>query len=372
MLDQKRVIDNFMEMVKISSPSKKERKMADYLTKALNDLGLEVHEDNAGKIQGGNCGNIVGFLKSNSKNKKTIFISSHMDTVVPCEAIFPIIENDIIKTDGTSVLGGDDKAGVAAILELLRVIKEDKLEHPNLLIIFTIAEEIGLLGAKAFEIEKYNVSYGLILDCIGEPGNVIVKGPTCASGKIKITGKAAHAGGEPEKGINALFVAAKAIVSLRAGRVDFETTANIGKITGGEASNIVMPELEMSYEVRSLSKEKLENLLKETLDIFEKVCKEEGAHFSHTIKKTVFGYELGSDEEVVKNIKRACEKLSLPFVQTSTPGASDANVYNTKNIPTLNLAIGMSKVHTVEEFISIKDLISNANILIEFIKGYKE
>jgi len=372
MLDQKRVIDNFIEMVKISSPSKKERKMADYLAKVLNDLGLEVSEDNAGEIQDGNCGNIIGLLKSNSKNKKTIFLSAHMDTVVPCEVINPKIENDIIKTDGTSVLGGDDKAGIVAILELLRVIKEDKLEHPNLLIVFTIAEEIGLLGANSFEIEKYNVSYGIILDCSGAPGKVIVKAPSIAQGKLQITGKAAHAGIEPQKGINALVVAAKAISTLRLGKVDFETTANLGTINGGEAYNIVMPELEISYEARSQNKDKLDALLKETFDIFTKTCKKEGASFEHSVKIVVDGFMLDENEEVVQNIKRACKNLSLPYEQIETSGASDANVYNFKNIPTLNLAIGMSKVHTVEEFISIKDLTLNAKILIEFIKDYKE
>ncbi len=375
MLDQKRVINNFMEMVRISSPSKKERKMADYLTKVLSDLGLEVSEDNAGKIQGGDCGNIIGFLKSNSKTKKTkktIFLSAHMDTVVPCEAIFPKIEDDIIKTDGTSVLGGDDKAGIVAILELLRVIKEDKLEHPNLLIIFTIAEEIGLLGANSFEIEKYNVSYGIILDCSGSPGKVIVKAPSIAQGKLKITGKAAHAGIEPQKGINALVVASKAISALQLGKVDFETTANLGTINGGEAYNIVMPELEISYEARSQDKNKLDALLKETFDIFEKTCKKVGASFEHSVKIVVDGFMIDENEEVVQKVKQACENLSLPYEQIETSGASDANVYNHKNIPTLNLAIGMSKVHTVEEFISIKDLISNAKILIEFIKVYKE
>ncbi len=372
MVNQKRVVDNFIEMVKISSPSKKERKMADYLTKVLNGLGLEVSEDNAGEIIGGDCGNITGFLKSNSKNKKTILLSAHMDTVVPCEAIFPKIENDIIKTDGTSVLGGDDKAGVAAILELLRVIKEDKLEHPNLLIIFSIAEEMGLLGANVFDISKYNIRYGIVLDNASKPGRIVVEASSLAHGKLRITGKAAHAGLAPEKGINAFLVASKAVGALRLGKVDFETTANIGAVHGGEAYNIVMPELEMLYEARSQNKQKLDELLKETFDIFEKACKDEGAKFTHDVKIIANSFALDENEEIIESIQKIMKKLSLPFEKTKSSGVSDANIYNNKNIPTINMAIGTSKVHTVEEFISIEDLVMDAKILVEFIKNYED
>jgi len=368
MLNQKRIVDNFIEMVKISSPSKKERKMADYLTKVLTGLGLEVSEDDAGEVQGGNCGNIVGILKSNSKNKETILLSAHMDTVVPCEVINPKIENGIIKTDGTSVLGGDDKAGIAAILELLKVIKEDKLSHPTLLVVFSIAEEIGLLGANAFDIEKYNVSFGLVLDNPDNPGKAVVKASALAQGKLKVIGKAAHAGIEPEKGINALVVAAKAIGSLRLGKVDFETTVNLGTINGGEAYNIVLPELEISYEARSQSKEKLDNLLEETFEIFEKSCKESGASFEHDIKLVANTFALEESEEVIQKMKKISKKMSLPYEGLKSSGLSDANIYSAKGIPTINLAVGMSKIHTVEEFIAIKDLSLSAEFLIEFIK----
>jgi len=241
-----------------------------------------------------------------------------------------------------------------------------------LLVVFTIAEEIGLRGAKVLDIEKYNVSYGIILDCSGEPGKVTIEASSAGASKLILTGKVAHAGLEPQKGVNALVLASKAIVSLRLGKIDFETTANIGMINGGEAYNIVMPDLEMAYEARSQNKEKLDILLKETFGIFEKVCKEEGGSFSHDVKITVNGFKLDENKEVIKRIKTACKKLALPYEQIKTSGASDANVYNFKNIPTLNLAIGMGKVHTVDEFMSIKDLLANAKILIEFIKGYKE
>ena len=199
MIKKDRLVENFLDMVKISSPSKNERAMGDYLLKILKELGLEVREDNAGELNGGNCGNIIGILRA--PGKKRLLFSAHMDTVVPCEKVVPVIENDIIKSDGTSILGGDDKGGIAAIIEMLRVIKENNLDHPEIVVVFSMGEEIGLLGSKSFDINSYGVDFGFILDSSGKPGKIITKAPSAARGKITIIGKPAHAGISPENGI---------------------------------------------------------------------------------------------------------------------------------------------------------------------------
>lgn len=367
MVKESRIVENFLDMVKISSPSKNERQIGDYLIKVLEELGLEVTEDNAGEVNGGNCGNIIGLLKAEGK-KKYLF-SAHMDTVVPCEKVTPIIENGVIKSDGTSILGGDDKGGIAAIIEMLRVIKENNLEHPEIIVIFSMAEEIGLLGAKAFEIEKYGVDYGFILDSSGKPGKIITKAPSAARGTLKVIGKPAHAGIAPENGINALTVAAHAITKIKLGRIDAETTSNIGVVKGGQATNIVMPIVELEYEARSLSNEKLENLLKETFDIFENIAKEFGAQFENEVNVEYPGFVLEDDSEVIDIVKKACERIGIKAETAPSGGGSDTNIYNNKGVPSVNLAVGMTKVHTLEEYIEIKDLVDLAKILVEIVKG---
>ncbi|MGL5355365.1 MAG: M20/M25/M40 family metallo-hydrolase [Cetobacterium sp.] len=367
MIRETRLVDNFLDMVKISSPSKDERAMGDYLIKVLEELGLEVKEDNAGELNGGNCGNIIGVLKA--PGKKRILFSAHMDTVVPCEKVIPVIENGVIKSDGTSILGGDDKGGIASIIEMLRVIKENNLEHPEIVVVFSIAEEIGLLGSKSFDIDSYKVDFGFILDSSGKPGKIITKAPSAARGTIKIIGKPAHAGISPESGINALTVAAYAITKIKLGRVDLETTSNIGIVSGGQATNIVMPSVELDYEARSLSNEKLNLILEETHEIFKKVCEDFGAKLEWDINVEYPGFALEDSEEVVQIVEKACEKLGIVSETVSSGGGSDTNIYNSKGIPCVNLAVGMSKVHTLEEYIEIKDLVDLSKILIEIVKG---
>ncbi|MGL5917907.1 MAG: M20/M25/M40 family metallo-hydrolase [Cetobacterium sp.] len=367
MIREARLVENFLDMVKISSPSRDERVMGDYLIEVLKELGLDVEEDNAGELNNGNCGNIIGTLKS--PGKKRFLFSAHMDTVTPCKKIVPVVENGIIKSDGTSILGGDDKGGIASIIEMLRVIKENNLEHPEIVVIFSMGEEVGLLGAKSFDIKKYNIECGFILDSSGKPGRIITKAPSAARGTIKITGKPAHAGISPESGINALTVAAHAITKMKLGRIDSETTSNIGVVSGGQATNIVMPSIELEYEARSLSNEKLKTLLEETLLILEEVCNGFGAKVENDINIEYPGFVLDDNENVVQIVKKACQKLGIDSETVSSGGGSDTNIYNSKGVPCVNLAVGMSKVHTLEEYIEINDLVNLSKILVEIIKG---
>ena len=366
MVKENRLVQTFIDMASISSPSLKEREVGDYLLKALKELGMEAYEDNAGEVHSGNCGNIIGVLKA--PGKKKVLFSAHMDTVLPCDKITPIIENGIIKSDGTSVLGGDDKGGIAAILEMINVIKENKLDHPEIIVVFSIAEEIGLRGARVFDIEKYSPDYSFILDSSGKPGVAIVQAPYSAKGEMKIIGKPAHAGISPENGINALTVASHAITKIKLGRIDSETTSNIGIVRGGEAVNIVMPELSIMYEARSFQGEKLDNLLKETNDIFAATAKEFGAEFINDVKKGYDGFTLDPESEILKCFAKACANIGLESTQKSSGGGSDANVYNAKGFKAVNLAVGMSKVHTKEEFIEIKDMVDTAKLILEVSK----
>lgn len=366
-MNKERLIDNFIHMVKIASPSKDERQVADYLKQQLEELGMEVYEDDAGYKVGGNTGNIVGILKA--PGKKKVLLSAHMDTVLPCENINPVIDNGIIRTDGTTILGGDDKAGIADIIEAIRVIKEKDYDHPEIIVVFSICEELGLLGAKNFEIEKYSPDYSFILDSGGKAGVAIIQTPYSAKGEIVVIGKSAHAGIDPETGVNALTVAAHVITKLKLGRIDSETTSNIGMVRGGEAINIVMAEVTLKYEARSFSKEKLENLLKDTQEKFDKITKQFGANYEYNVDRGYPGYHLKDDEEIVSYFRKACEKMGIECITKSTGGGSDSNIYTGKGYKAMTIGVGMSKVHTKEEFIAIEDLYQTTELLIELLKG---
>jgi len=368
MIDRQRIIDNFLEMVKIPSPSLKERVIADYVKSQLEKIGLEVIEDNAGKSCNGNSGNIIGILKAKGSKKKKILFSAHMDTVSPCNKVVPIIENKIIKSDGNSILGGDDKAGIAAILEMLNQLKDNNLDHPDIIVVFSIAEEIGLLGARKLNIEKYAPDFGIIIDSGGKPGTVTIQAPFAAKGKIEIIGRSAHAGLEPENGINALVVASHAITKLRLGRVDENTTSNIGVAVGGTAVNIVMPSISMMYEARSFDGKFLDELLIETKTIFRDTAKKFGAEFKDNIVKGYDGFKIEEGSEILKILEDACKNIDIEYKPVKSGGGSDTNIYNEKGIPSINIGIGMSKVHTTDEFIKIEDMIGCTKLLLSIIE----
>lgn len=367
MVNQSRLVDSFIEMAKISSPSLKEREIATYLKAELEKLGLEVEEDNTGDKIGGNAGNIIGILRA--PGKKKILLSAHMDTVVPCDKITPIIKDGVISTDGTSVLGGDDKAGIAAIIEAIRMIKENNADHPEIIAVFSVAEEIGLLGAKHFELDKYKPDFAFITDSGGTPGTAVIQTPFAAKGEIEIIGKTAHAGLAPELGINALTVAAHAITKIKLGRIDKETTSNIGVIHGGQAVNIVMPNVSMMYEARSFSGETLDNLLDETFKIFEETADSFGAKFRHSVEKGYKGYKLEDNSEILQIFEKACNEAGVECKKVSSGGGCDANIYSGKGIVSVNMGIGMSKVHTTEEFIKIQDLVDSTKLLYGIVTG---
>lgn len=244
-----------MELIQIDSHSGKEGAIAKVLVKKLEEMGLEVTIDDAGVKAGGETGNVIAKLKG-TKNGPTILFSAHMDTVTPGEGVKPIVKDGVIYSDGTTVLGGDDKAGIAAILEGIRVIKENNIEHSDVEVVFSIWEEGGLFGAKYLDTSKISAEYGFVLDSGGAPGEIIIQ---AAQDKVnaKIIGKPAHAGVAPEEGVSAIMIAARAIDNMRLLRIDEETTANIGTISGGIATNIVAPEVTIKAEARSINEEKL-------------------------------------------------------------------------------------------------------------------
>jgi len=369
MINKQRLINEFLELVQIDSPSSKEGKVAEVLVKKLEEIGCEVLIDDAGVKAGGETGNVIATLKGNRLGKKLLF-SSHMDTVSPGVGIKPIIDeaNGIIKSDGTTVLGSDDKAGIAAVLESLRTIKENDIQHADIQVVFSIWEEGGLFGAKFLDYSKIDTDFAFVLDSGGAPGEIIIQAPAQDAIKVKITGKPAHAGLQPENGVSAIMVASRAIENMNLLRIDEETTANIGIVKGGIATNIVMPELEIEAEARSLSEEKLDAQTNHMIEIFKKSAKEFGAKIDIEVNRAYAPFTVESNDEIVELAKKAFSNMNIEGYTASTGGGSDTNILNKNGIKAVNLGIGMKNAHTLEEYIAIEDLVNSAIMVTEIIK----
>ncbi|MBS4020926.1 MAG: M20/M25/M40 family metallo-hydrolase [Dethiobacter sp.] len=367
MINRDRLVNEFMDIVRIDSLTKKERTMADFLKGKLGELGLEVSEDQAGEACGGEAGNVIGVLDGD-EGKTALMFLAHMDRVKPGEGVQPVLEGDVIKSDGKTVLGSDDGAGIAAILEMLRVIKENNVAHGRLEVVFTIAEEGGLFGAKGLDVEKLKARKGIVLDSTGEVGTVINRAPAQDEIVARVFGKASHAGVSPEKGINAIVVAAKAISRMKIGRIDEETTSNIGIIEGGKATNIVPDFVEVRGEARSRVEEKLVAATEGICREFIRAAEEENTRVELDVKRLYPAYYVQEDDELLKLVHRAGESAGLKIEVKPTGGGSDANIINGKGVTAVNLAVGNEEVHTVEEYIRASDMVKITELALKIVE----
>lgn len=370
MINRNRMVKEFIELVKIDSLSLRERQMADKVKEILASMGYQVEEDDAGQKIGGNCGNLICRVKG-TKAVPTAMVMAHLDTVTPGINKKPVLDGDFIKSDGTTILGGDDLAGVECILETLRVLKEQEIEHGDLEIVFTVAEEIGLMGSKNLDYDKFKAKYSFVFDGGGPIGVAAITAPSQNKIDIFIKGKAAHAGMEPEKGISAITVASKAISQMKLGRIDDETTANIGIITGGLATNIVCEVVEIKAEARSRNPKKLEEQTQHMKECFENVAEEMGARVEFMSQLEYPSYNISPDAEIIDILRAAAKNTGLELVLEATGGGSDTNIVNGKGIQAVDLSIGMDKVHSVDEQINIIDMIKAASFLVNILKETK-
>lgn len=367
MVNKERLVQSFLEIVQVNSQTKNERAMADYLIGKLQELGLTVTEDQAGETIGGTAGNVIGVLEGQA-DKPALLFSAHMDRVTPGENIKPVVEGDIIRSSGDTILAADDGAGLAAILEMLQIIKENELQHGRLEVVFTIAEEGGLNGSKGLDVDSLQAKLGIILDSTGDAGTVINQAPAQDGIVAKIYGKAAHAGVEPEKGTNAIVVAAKAISKMKIGRLDEETTANMGIITGGQATNIVPDYVEVHGEVRSLVDGKLEKATEAIVNTFVETAALENARVELEVNRLYSAYHIKEDHKLLQMVKKAGETLNLPINIQSTGGGSDANIFNGKGISCINIGIGYDEVHTVNEYLKIPELVKATALTVKIVE----
>lgn len=372
MVNQDRLIEEFMELVKIDSPSGCERQIADVLIKKLKQLGLSVYEDGAGKKVGTETGNLIARLPGNTPGVPVLMFCAHMDTVQPGKNVQPVIKDDTIYSAGDTILGADNKAGIAAILEALRVIDENNIPHGELVIVFTIWEEGGLVGSRNIELERIKADMGIVLDSDGDPGTIIIRGPSQDKITATIKGKAAHAGINPQDGINAIQVASIAISKMKLGRIDDETTANIGIISGGKAINIVPDTTTIYGEARSMNPQKRAAQTESMCAALREAAEQAGATVEIQTETLYPDINLDKNEPVVQLAASAAGALGLKVNLTSTGGGSDANIFNHYGIPTVNLGIGMKQVHTTSEYITISNLVANSRYIAEIIRKATE
>lgn len=362
MVNEERLLREFLELVQIDSVSGQERQICDRLKEKLAALGLQVTEDAAAQKEPESAGNIIAHLPGTGTGPHLLFCA-HMDTVEPGRGIEPVIGPDgVIRSGGETILAADDKAGIAAILEALRGMTAEKINHGGLTLLFTVGEEIGLLGAKALS-PSLRADMGFVLDATGKPGEIIVRAPSQDKIVATVHGRAAHAGVNPEAGINAIVVAARAIAAMPLGRIDQETTANIGIIRGGKAVNIVPDNAYLEGEVRSLRSTRRAEHTALLCRILEETAQAAGATVDVHVELLYEGFDLSPSEPVVRVAQEAARRCGLQPVLAQSGGGSDANILNARGIPTVNLATGMEKVHTTEEQIAVADLVSLARLV---------
>ena len=349
MLDKDRLVTTFCDIVQIDSPSGEEEEVAQDLTRRLTALGFTIARDAHGN------------LLASEEGSDPLMLSAHMDTVEPGRGIKPRIVGDEVHTDGTTILGGDCKAGIAAILEALESIREDGARRIPVQLVFTRGEEIGLVGAWNLDFSLVQARQAVVFDGNGPVNTVITASPSYVGFDVHVTGRAAHAGVEPEKGLNAIRIAADIIGRLPQGRLDDETTINVGLISGGSVRNAVPEEAAFSGEFRSRNTETLELLRLQVEDALSKARDDyKEAKIVGDLKVQFHTYHLPSDHVMVQRATGVLGDLGLRPNLQPTGGGTDANVFNRHGIPAVVVGMSTNLMHTKSEYVDIPDLYDTA------------
>lgn len=371
MINSTRLGQTFTRLAQIDSVSRHEARIADELERMLKKMGAIVCFDDAKEKVGGDCSNLVAKFKGNKK-VAPLFLSGHMDTVEPGNNVKVLFSDGVFTSDGTTILGADDKSAIAIILEVLEVIRENDLPCPPLEIIFTVCEEIGLMGAKAFDFSLMESSFGYILDSTDTQG-IVTRAPAANKITAIIHGRAAHAGASPENGVNAIFAASRAIAGMTLGRVDFETTCNMGTICGGVATNIVPERVEIHGEARSLDPAKLEKVTQQIVDKFQDAAKElrgedDLPRAEVVVENDFLNTDIPEDHLVISLARKAAANLGRDLLPRTTGGGADANIFFGKGILAGVLGTGMTDVHTLKESIRLEDMVNCAELILEILR----
>ena len=374
MINRERLKKTFEALVTTDSVSGDERAVCRMLAEMFAGLGAEILIDDAGRQVGSNTGNLVARLPGDER-LDPLLLCAHMDTVTPGTGIVPVFKDGIFSSREDTILGADDKSAIAIIYETLKSLSETGANCCPVDVVFTICEEIGLMGAKYFDYGMLRASSGYVLDATDVTG-IVTRAPAANRLQFVIHGKDAHAGAHPEDGINAIAVAARAIARLNPGRVDEETTFNIGLIEGGRATNIVPDKVTVKGEARSRQDEKLARITDQVVAVFEETVAEaagqEGKNGLPAVEVTVNSdfksLNVPSDHRVVSTAVRAAANLGFAMSEKESGGGSDANIFAENGVMTGILGTGMRDMHTVRETVGLEDMARAAELLREIIR----
>jgi tripeptide aminopeptidase len=366
--DNPRLLDTFLTLVRFNTPSRSEKLAMDWVKSYLENIGFRVTFDDAGEKLGGNVGNLIAFKPGTVTTAPGIFFSSHLDTVEATPNLEVEVDGDVIRATSDTILGADDKCGVAPILEAMTRLSESGEDHGNIQLLLTICEEIGLQGAKQLDPNHIKATFGFVLDAGPPVGNLTCASPGQNSLKVTITGKPAHAGAAPEEGISAIQAAASAISKMTLGRIDAETTANIGIIQGGTGRNIIPAQVTLIGEARSRNAEKLAKQTAHMVETFTREAEKIGAKADVSVTTEYGSYRLSESDPVVQLAAAAAKAAGLPVSLVESGGGSDANIFNGHGVPTVVLATGMEEIHTHDEFCRLSDMEKDTRWVLEIVR----
>lgn len=366
MIDSERLVKNFCAYARIDSESFDEGPMEERLVADLKDLGCEVRTDGAGAKAGSTGNNIYAFYKGTLPGEPLIY-SCHMDTVKPGKGVVPVVKDGVISSGGDTILAADDKSGIAGIVEALAVVREKGLPCHDFEIIVTIGEEQGLLGAKHFDFSRVKGREAVVLDGAGDVGTIVPNAPGQIKMHAVVTGRSAHAGLAPEKGVSAIQAAARGVAAMNLLRIDEETTCNIGTFKSESATNIVPARAEIVAEIRSRNLDKLNAQAAHMRDCLQKACDELGATLDCELKTTYVSFACPDDHPLMKRLRAACGAIGCSVRRVDGGGGSDANVMALAGITPVVLGTGMKDVHTVNETITVKNLEDTARLVLRLM-----
>ncbi len=349
-----RLLETFLDLVRIDSPSCSEAAVASYCADRLAGLGFDVTFDTSAPVTGSDTGNLFARLSGSTDTR--LVLSAHMDCVAPCLGVEPRVDDGVISSAGETVLGADDKAGIAAILEAVERLVTRSEPHPELLVVLTVSEETGLTGAKALDPTAVVGDLCLVLDADGAPGGIVIGAPTHYTFAATFHGKASHAGVAPEEGTSALVMASRAIAAMSLGRLDEQTTANIGSVDGGTATNVVPAMAHVTGECRSIDSGRVEDVRLQMDETMRDAAGAEGGTVDIVWTREYVGFSSNTEDEIVKLVADSCADVGLTPRTFTTGGGSDGNVFAAAGVPTLVLSCGMQAVHSTEERLNVADL----------------
>lgn len=370
-INQNELVDLFKKLVRIPSPSKKEKEVADFVKDFLLQYGCDIYEHHNQERYGGNCPTIFAHLKGNIKGEG-ITLSAHLDVVEPNQGVQIIEQGDILKTDGTTTLGGDDKAGVAVILYVIKYLVEQGLDHEDVYCVFTPGEEVGMLGARHIdwgEVKKHILPAKdmIVLDNAGPSRFIAYQAPTAVHYRLEVHGKKAHAGIEPEKGISAVQLISHIIAKWPLLRIDQTTTANVSVLRADGPTNVVPDKAFCEGELRAHSVEKRDQLIKDYQKICDQVCQQYGGTYEFVVEESYPLLSSKDNKALATRFQKVYRKIGIESTLQIIGGGSDANFFAEEGFNAIIIGVGMEKVHTTEEYLCVPEMITAAQVLLCFL-----